>query len=129
MNKRDVKLTALLFNECINSRNLAGLTALMTGNYTFIDSGDSVHKGKEKMTKGWEEYFNSYPDYRNIFTHLESRDQLVIMTGYSTCSNCEALDGPAIWTAKIRDDKVTEWRVYLDTPENRSKLQIKSRKG
>ena len=34
------------------------------------------------------------------------------------------LDGPAIWTAEVRDGKVAVWRVYEDTPEVRARLGI-----
>jgi hypothetical protein len=40
------------------------------------------------------------------------------------CSTEPALDGPAIWTASAADGKVSEWRVYQDTPSNRSHLGI-----
>jgi hypothetical protein len=46
------------------------------------------------------------------------------MIGYFTCSNCESLNGPAIWTAKVENDLVSEWRVYLDTSKNRKTLDI-----
>lgn len=43
------------------------------------------------------------------------------MVGHSECSE-EILDGPALWTAVIKDGRVQEWRVYDDTEENRKKL-------
>ncbi|MFX1536060.1 MAG: nuclear transport factor 2 family protein [Promethearchaeota archaeon] len=122
MNKRDPKLVALLYNEQINARNLAGVIALMADNHKFIDSKNRV-ENKEQMKKSWEEFFTEYPDYRNIFHTVISRDNLVIMLGNSECSE-PVLDGPAIWTAKIENDQVAEWRIYLDTEENRKKLDI-----
>ena len=124
MNKRDPKLTVLLFNECINNQNISDLSRLMDDDYTFIDSENSVHSGRNLMVKGWKEFFSLYPDYRNHFTNLVTRDDMVIIQGYSTCSY-EPLDGPAIWTAVIKNDFVLEWRVYLDTVENRKKLELK----
>lgn len=47
----------------------------------------------------------------------------MVMIGHSECS-VDVLDGPAIWTAKIRGDQVAEWRVYDDTQENRTELGI-----
>jgi hypothetical protein len=41
------------------------------------------------------------------------------------CSDVR-LDGPALWTAKARDSKLAEWRVYEDTPANRHMLGIAS---
>jgi predicted SnoaL-like aldol condensation-catalyzing enzyme len=122
MNKRDPKLVALLYNEHINARNLAGVIALMAENHKFIDSKNRV-ENKEQMKKSWEEFFTEYPDYRNIFHTVISRDNLVILLGHSECSE-PVLDGPAIWTAKIENDQVAEWRIYLDTEANRKKLHI-----
>ncbi len=116
--------TALQFNLYINTRNLDGLGSLMSDNHTFIDSSNEIHSGKNRMIDGWQEFFNSYPDYQNVFEIVKASNGLVIMIGYSTCSY-SPLDGPAIWTAKIRDGLLFEWRVYLDTPENRLELEIK----
>jgi ketosteroid isomerase-like protein len=54
VDSRDPKLTALMFNECINARDLDGLSALMTDDHTFIDREDGRHGGKDRMTKGWQ---------------------------------------------------------------------------
>jgi ketosteroid isomerase-like protein len=123
MSKKDPKLIVLQFNECINTQDIDGLSNLMSDNHVFIDSSDDVHTGKDSMVKGWIEFFYSYPDYRNHFPKIESRENLVLIIGFSTCSH-KPLDGPALWTAKIENDLVAEWRVYLDTKENRAKLKL-----
>jgi ketosteroid isomerase-like protein len=123
MSKKDPKLIVLQFNECINTQDIDGLSKLMSDNHVFIDSSDDVHTGKDSMVKGWIEFFNTYPDYRNHFPKIESRENLVLIIGFSTCSH-KPLDGPALWTAKIENDLVAEWRVYLDTKENRAKLKL-----
>ena len=123
MKNKDPKLIVLLFNDCINNQDIIGLSNLMSDNHVFIDSSDDVHEGKDSIVKGWTDFFRSYPDYRNHFPKIESRENLVLMIGYSTCSH-KPLDGPALWTAKIENDLVTEWRVYLDTKENRAKLKL-----
>jgi len=123
MNTKDPKLIVLQFNECINNHDIDGLSSLMTDDHTFIDSSDVVHNGKEGMVTGWRDFFNQYPDYRNHFSMLESRGSLVLVIGYSTCSY-DLLDGPALWTAKVKKGLVAEWRVYLDTPENRKALKL-----
>ena len=68
-------------------------------------------------------FFNMLPDYRNHFVKIESRENLVIIVGFSTCSH-KSLEGPALWTAKIENDRVAEWRIYDDTEENRNFLKI-----
>lgn len=121
----DVELIsiALRFNERINARDLTGLGEMMTEDHVFIDIPGEVHEGRSPMVLGWFDFFKTYPDYRNNFTHIQVKDGLVIMVGFSECSY-NPLDGPAIWTAKIRDGRIAEWRVYDDKIEVRKKLRI-----
>jgi len=125
MNKKDPILTVLQFNEYINTRDIDLLSDLISESHVFIDSSDEIHSGKQVMVKGWIDFFDQYPDYQNHFTSIESRGNHVLIVGYSTCSHAD-LDGPAIWTATVENDLVTEWRVYLDNPKNRVKLEIAS---
>ncbi|MFX0097027.1 MAG: nuclear transport factor 2 family protein [Candidatus Hodarchaeota archaeon] len=111
MNPSRLMLIALKFNEKINQQDLEGLVELMTDDHTFTDNFGDTTKGKELMKEGWKEFFEKYPDYRNIFTGVTVRDDFVVMVGHSTCSY-KPLNGPSIWTAKIRGDRVSEWRVY-----------------
>ena len=83
----------------------------MTDDHAFIDTGDNILRGKEKVLEAWKGFFDSFPDYRNILETVTFKDDTVTLIGRSTCSD-QRLDGPAIWTAKIRDNKVAEWRAY-----------------
>jgi GNAT superfamily N-acetyltransferase/ketosteroid isomerase-like protein len=111
------------FNDCINDQDADGLHALMTEDHKFIDSSGDVDCGREEMTQGWRDFFKSFPDYRNLFSCVEARDDFVVILGRSVCKY-EPLHGPAIWTAKVRDGLMSEWRVYHDTDETRRKLGI-----
>ena len=104
-------LTALRFNERINQRDVEGLAELMTDDHTFIDNSGGVTKGKLAMKEGWRDFFEKYPDYQNIFTCVTTQDNVVVIVGHSTCSY-KPLEGPNIWTAKMRGGLVSEWRVY-----------------
>jgi len=110
MDSSKLMLTALRFNDRINQQDLEGLVELMTDDHAFIDSGGNVTKGKNAMKDGWREFFKKYPDYRNKFTSVTVQDNVVVMIGYSTCS-FKPLEGPSIWTAKIRNGFVLEWKV------------------
>jgi ketosteroid isomerase-like protein len=111
MNSSQSVLTALKFNDKINQQDLEGLVELMTEDHTFIDNDGAVTKGKDAMKDGWRNFFQRYPDYRNIFTCVTVQDNVVVMIGYSDCAD-KLLAGPSIWTAKIRGGLVSEWRVY-----------------
>ena len=114
---------AVRFNGCINDRDIEGLATLMTDDHTFIDSGDNVVQGKSDALQAWEGFFDSFPDYQNVFEKVATRNETVTIIGHSTCSD-KRLHGPAIWTAKIIKSKVAEWRVYDDTPDIRQKLGV-----
>ena len=103
-------LTALKFNEKINQQDPEGLAELMTSDHTFIDAAGNITKGKKAMKEGWKQFFKKYPDYRNKLTTVTVQDNTVIMVGYSTCS-FKTLDGPNVWTAKTRGERVSEWTV------------------
>jgi hypothetical protein len=121
MNSKDPKLTALQFNEYINNQDINGLSNLMTKDHIFIDrKGDRYGD----MFNGWKEFFNNFPTYKNYFTRVESRDNLVILIGYAKWSQDSLEEDHAIWTATIKNDLVAEWHIYEDTEENRKKFNI-----
>jgi len=121
MNLKDPKLIALQFNEYINNQDINGLSNLMTEDHIFIDRKGVCYGD---MVNGWKEFFNNFPTYKNYFTRVESRDNLVILIGYARWSKDSSEEDHAIWTAIIEDDLVTEWHIYEDTEENRKKLGI-----
>ena len=96
----------------------------MADDHTFIDSDDNVLSGKEEVLKAWEGFFEAFSDYRNEWSKVTPIGGTLTAVGRSVCSTEPALDGPAIWTARIGDGKVSEWRVYEDTPANRARLGI-----
>jgi ketosteroid isomerase-like protein len=109
---------AVRFNEAINARDLTRLGELVTEDHRFIDSEASVTVGSEAIVRAWRWLLSPFPDYRNDFEALQYRDELVIITGRSSCSD-DRLRGPALWTARVREGHVAEWRVYEDNTEAR----------
>jgi ketosteroid isomerase-like protein len=117
-----VERTALAFNDAITSRDLVALGSLMTGDHTFIDTAGTVLSGRERVLSAWKGFFEAFPDYANRWTDLTVNGETLIAIGRSVCASEPELDGPAIWTATVRAGKVSQWRVYEDTPENRTML-------
>jgi ketosteroid isomerase-like protein len=112
------------FNACINARDLRGLTALMAPDHAFVDASGAALHGRDAAVAAWRRFFEHFPDYRNVFDEVDVRDDVVVVTGRSECP-VEALDGPALWTARVRDGLVSEWRVYDDTPGHRAALGLR----
>jgi ketosteroid isomerase-like protein len=123
----DPKTIALQFNDCINNKDLEGLLNLMTDDHTFIDSANNHFNGKPTCKIAWTGFFAAFPDYKNVFEIVSSKDATAIMQGYSVCSD-KSLEGRGIWTAKIVNDKIIEWRIYLDTAENKTLLGLMNNK-
>ena len=121
MNLKDPKLTALQFNEYINNQDIEGLTSLMTEDHIFIDRAGDHYRN---MVNGWKEFFDNFPTYKNFFTRVESRGNLVILIGYAKWSKDSLEEDHAIWSARIENDLVAEWRIYEDTEENRNKFRL-----
>ncbi|MCX6149526.1 MAG: hypothetical protein NTX22_03260 [Ignavibacteriales bacterium] len=118
MNIKDPMLTTLQFNDYISNQNLEGLSRLMADEHTFIDRDDNIHQPKEYVIGCWENFFKMFPNYKNTFKRVELKDDLVILVGYAYWNEDNTYD-PAIWTAKIENDLITEWRIYYDNTENR----------
>jgi ketosteroid isomerase-like protein len=120
---KNQKNLILEFNNCINKRDTEEISSLMNEDYVFIDSENNVEKGKQSGIVSWKGFFEHFPDYRNVFEKIIVKRDIVIVLGHSVCSN-KMLNGKAIWTAKVKNDKIKEWRVYEDTLENRKKLKL-----
>lgn len=99
------------FNAAINARDLAALVALMSPDHRFVDSAGRVVAGRDECRDAWRSFFDSFPDYRNIFASIElvSAGEVVV-EGRSECA-VAPLEGPARWRAKVQDGFVTEWRI------------------
>lgn len=123
MDNLEPKQIVIQFNECINKRDIEGLSDLMSDDHLFIDSSGQSQQGREAMIAGWRDFFNQFPDYQNHFQSILARGNEVFIAGYSSCT-FEALDGPGLWAAKVGDGRVAEWRVYEDTAENREQLGL-----
>lgn len=123
MNRQDPKSIALEFNDCITHRDIEGLARLMTEDHTFIDRDGKIHRSKNFMIESWKKFFEMVPQYKNIFTHIESRGNLVAMLGYAYWSAEQPHDS-AIWIATIVNDLVSEWHIYHDTDANRKAFNL-----
>ena len=119
----DAASIVVRFNDRINGRDLDGLARLMTDDHAFIDSAGMRVAGKPHCLDAWRGFFAAYPDYRNEFASLRANGDVVAVSGRSVCS-VPALHGPALWTARLRDGLVCEWRVHEDTPDTRARIGL-----
>ena len=113
----------LTFNDYITASDLHGIESIITDDHTFIDmQGNEVH-GKKTNLEAWSRFFELFPDYENVFEETYVHEMIVTLRGYSSCSH-PRMNTRGIWTAHVIDDKVSEWRIYEDSEENRKLLGI-----
>ena len=75
------------------------------------------------MIEAWKSFFKAFPDYKNTFNKIESKNNQVFITGFAYWSKENSFD-PAIWSVVIENDLVKEWHLYYDTEANRNKLLL-----
>ena len=119
----DARRLVLAFNDCINARDVVGLASLMTDDHAFIDTEGNSVSGRGACLDAWRRFFSAFPDYRNTFEQLIEYDEIIVISGYSTCAD-PRLSGPALWTAKVRDSRVAEWRVLEENDAHRGSLGL-----
>jgi ketosteroid isomerase-like protein len=113
----------IVFNDAITRRDLDALVLLMSEDHAFTDTGGGTVRGRDACSEAWAAFFLAFPDYRNEFTVLHERGDTVVAEGRSHCS-VPALDGPALWSARVAIGRVVTWQVYEDTAENRLALGL-----
>jgi len=116
MSKPTPKSVALKFVEVINAGNSEELVKLQTEDFTLIDMGGDVYRGRD----GWQDYFSDNPNYRIHVQHVLASGNGVAIIGRTTGSHLppEVEEKETVlWTAEIRDGLVAEWRIYSDIEE------------
>jgi ketosteroid isomerase-like protein len=116
------KSVALKFVEVINAGDSKALIELQTEDFTLIDMAGDVFRGRD----GWQDYFSAYPKYKiHVHQVLMSGNAVAIIgktTGSHVSPEVEEHE-TVLWTAKIRDGLVAEWRIYSDIEEAEEKAQ------
>ena len=141
MGDDDAVSVALDFIERINAGDVDGIVALLTDDHEFNDTAGVAFRGREALRDGWRGYFALFPDYQIDIDWAGEGGGAVLLLGRSSGTLSahgrealrrpdgglppqDQLQGPAIWTARIANSLVAQWRVYADMPETRSTLGI-----
>jgi limonene-1,2-epoxide hydrolase len=109
----------------INQRNPSEISSLVTEDHVFIDSAGKVATGREKMTTGWKEYFQMFPDYEIKVESILAEQTLVAIFGSASGTYHgkrglvpeNRIEMPAAWRAIVENGKIKLWQVYADWTE------------
>ena len=118
-----LKSTALTFVETINAGDPEKLILLQTEDFTLIDMEGDVIRGRQD----WSDYFEAYPEYTIHVHHVLRGGNGVAIIGRTTGSHIlpEVEEKETVlWTAEIRGDLVSEWRIYSDAGQVEKTLQV-----
>ena len=123
MDVEQAKAVVSRFNEAINAKDIEALSKAMADDHVFIDAANSRVSGKQACLRAWQGFFSAFPDYRNDLAQFATDHDLLVIVGRSSCSDSR-LDGPALWTARVQGECVSEWRVLEDNASNRTFLGL-----
>jgi ketosteroid isomerase-like protein len=116
----------------INAHDNAGLIALMSPQYEFIDSlGNRFPSAM--ASEGWKQYFSMVPDYWIRLDEIVTQRDVVIALGQAGGTFVPAggemkaenrWEAPAAWRAVVGEGKVLQWRVYCDNEPIRERMRV-----
>jgi ketosteroid isomerase-like protein len=119
------------FADKINAHDTEELIALMSSDHIFVDSlGNRVTR--PAIEAGWAAYFAMVPDYWIKIDSAMGEGDVVAFFGSAGGTyvpeegalNAEnRWETPAAWLATVRDDKVSQWRVYCDNEPIRQRMR------
>ena len=89
---RDPLAIVHAFNECINSKDLEGLSKLMDEDHRFIDRNGTAHGPASRMIENWKQFFEMFPDYRNTFEKMRIHHDHVYIRGFAYWTKMEPYD-------------------------------------
>ena len=124
METQEIRIVRL-FNEAINRHDVEALCSFMSPDHTFIDAGGGITTGIETMKKGWEDFFQMFPDYRNEMSGYLQDGNIIMAYGRATGTYNgkrglvleNSITMPAAWKAVIQNGLIREWQVYADWSE------------
>ncbi len=127
----DSKVIALRFVEKINAHDLHGITEMMSSDHAFVDSL-GTKTTRPAIDSGWAQYFTMVPDYWiRIDRTIVDGDDLILfgvaggtyVPSMTEMKKENKWETPAVWVARARNEKISEWRVYADNEPIREKMR------
>jgi ketosteroid isomerase-like protein len=111
---------ALGFIDAINAHDVDQIVALCTPDHEFVDAHGS-RIGDGNVRAAWAGYFSLMPRYGIEVEDVLGADATVAVFGWAWGElACVPVGGaawrrPAAWRARVRQDRMHRWQVYVDT--------------
>jgi ketosteroid isomerase-like protein len=114
------KEIVLEFVKAINDHYVDKIHDFMTDDHFFKDGSGGQHIGKIGMKKGWQNYYQLFPDYSIQITDVAEDNSIIALFGYASGSYRLKKNEnnfwkiTAAWKAIVRNNKIMHWHVYCD---------------
>ena len=116
------KEIVLAFVKAINDHDVDKIYDLMPDDHIFIDGSGGKQVGKIDMKKGWQDYYQMFPDYSVEITDVIESDSIIGLFGYASGTykikndktNGNFWKTTAAWKAIVENQKIKLWQVYCD---------------
>jgi ketosteroid isomerase-like protein len=119
----------LSFIDRINRTDIDGLLALMTEDHVLQVLDEPAVAGKRVLREAWNGYFTAFPEYVVYPERMTQEGASVAVLGYTTGSHLGLPDDeesriPVLWTAAVRNGRLSRWSIVEDAPGTRMALGL-----
>lgn len=111
MDNKSPRTVVTEFIECVNNGDVRGLNSHISDGIVFTDIQGRVYLEPEFM----ENYVKAYPNYRIHVQHILQGGDGVAVIGSTSGSHVSPgieENEILIWTADIKKDLISTWRIY-----------------
>ena len=130
--KSNIINKAFNFVEKINKHDLKNLIKLMSTDHTLIVFDNNPEKGKNIMKNAWKSYFDICPNYMIYISQYAIKNDTVSFLGRTTgshrkISRIDEFEETLIFTATIKNNRISKWQLLNDTPDNRKSVNLEEK--
>ena len=127
----DVPEVAREFAARINAHDTQGIVSLMSPDHALIDSLGNRFT-RPAIEAGWAAYFAMVPDYWIRIDRTIAEGDVVALFGSAGGTYVpqngilkpeNRWETPGAWLVTVRDERVSQWRVYGDNEPIREKMR------
>ena len=106
----------------INEHDIDEMMTYLSDDHIMTDSSDVKIKGRKYLKVAWLDFFIHFPDYTIDADEIICERDMVAVYGKAKgtywkegeLEEKNKFEVPASWQAKIKDGKISEWKVFAD---------------
>jgi ketosteroid isomerase-like protein len=108
------KALAARFVAAVNAHDADALGALVTDDFTYIDSWREGVTGRDTVIAAARMLFASDPGFKIEVESISYSEPFALMRGWANSSNPEIGRRRAVWRARCEDGRIAEWQSWAE---------------